>query len=69
MNQRMQELLKQATYTVKGANGCVWGDNVSIEKFAELMVEEFLEIAHSNLHPQAYAQILTAVQQRFEITQ
>jgi hypothetical protein len=65
----MQELLKQATYTVKGANGCVWGDNVSIEKFAELMVEEFLEIAHSNLHPQAYAQILTAVQQRFEITQ
>jgi len=68
MNERMQELLKQATYTVKGANGCVWGDNVSIEKFAELMVEEFLEITHSNLHPQAYAQILTAVQQRFEFT-
>lgn len=37
------------------------------EKFAELMIEEFLEVALNNLHPQAYAQILATVQQRFEI--
>jgi hypothetical protein len=40
MNERFKELAEQATYTVKGANGCVWGDNVSIEKFAELIVRE-----------------------------
>jgi hypothetical protein len=67
MNQLIKELREQATYTVKGANGCVWGDNVNLEKFAELLVEEFLEIADSNLHPQAYVQILAAVQQRFGI--
>jgi hypothetical protein len=37
MNERINELAKQATYTVKGANGCVWGDNVNLEKFAELI--------------------------------
>ena len=40
MNERIKELVMQATYTVKGANGCVWGDNVSLEKFSELIVKE-----------------------------
>ena len=42
MNERIKELAEQATYTVKGANGCVWGDNVSLEKFAKLIIEETL---------------------------
>ena len=45
MNERMKELVMQATYTVKGANGCVWGDNVNLEKFAELIVRECAEEA------------------------
>jgi hypothetical protein len=45
MNQHIQELIKQATYTVRGANGCVWGDNVSLEKFAELLVQQCAQIA------------------------
>ena len=35
------------------------------EKFAELMIEEFLDIAENELHSQAYAQILAKVQKRF----
>jgi hypothetical protein len=45
MNTRIQELMKQATYIVKGANGCVWGNNVNLEKFAELIVLECAQIA------------------------
>jgi hypothetical protein len=45
MNTRIQELMKQATYIVKGANGCVWGNNVNLEKFAELIVRECAQIA------------------------
>lgn len=40
MNKKIKELAKRATYTVKGANGCVWGDHVDLEKFAELIVSE-----------------------------
>lgn len=45
MNERMKELVTRATYTVKGTNGCVWGDNVSLEKFSELIVKECAAIA------------------------
>ena len=66
MNERMQELLKQATYTVKGANGCVWGDNVSIEKFAELIVLECMRLVGNKTCPN-YA--YKAIQNHFGITQ
>jgi hypothetical protein len=68
MNQRIQELAEQC---VSWSDGSTWTSRKEFnqEKFAGLMIEQFLEIAHNNLHPQAYAQVLTAVQQRFEITQ
>jgi hypothetical protein len=70
MNERMQELLKQATYTVKGANGCVWGDNVSIEKFAELIVRECASIAQTYMSrwPED-AELTKQIKQHFGITQ
>lgn len=66
MNQRIKELLRQSTTVYFHGMGEI--DEVDQEKFAELLIKEFLEIAHNNLHPQAYVQILAAVQQRFEIT-
>lgn len=44
MNERIKELIKQAEYTVKGANGCIWGTNISIEKLAELIVNECIKV-------------------------
>lgn len=40
MNNRINELAKQATYTVKGVNGCTWGETVSMEKLAELIIRD-----------------------------
>ena len=45
MNTRIQELIEQATYIVRGANGCVWGNNVNLEKLAELIVRECAKTA------------------------
>lgn len=50
-----------------------WFDNPTIEfsrqawveKFADIIIEDFLAIAENELHPQAYAQVLTKVQQHF----
>jgi hypothetical protein len=71
MNQRIQELAEQAGDTeayYESDHGPFIPAEFNKQKFAGLMIEQFLEIAHNNLHPQAYAQVLTAVQQRFEIT-
>ena len=71
MNKQLVEIHNQTMYWVADNGGLRISDRIPTgytEKFAGLMIEQFLEIAHSNLHPQAYAQILTAVQQRFEIT-
>ena len=68
MNRRIQELAEQC---VSWSDGSTWTSRKEFnqEKFAGLMIEQFLEIAHNNVHPQAYAQVLTAIQQRFGITQ
>ena len=58
MNTRIQELMKEATYIVKGANGCVWGNNVNLEKFAELIVLECSSICYKGLENGDEAAIL-----------
>lgn len=45
MNALIQDLIKQATYTVKGANGVVWGDNVNSEKLAQLVARRCIQVA------------------------
>lgn len=45
MNPLIQDLIKQATYTVKDANGVVWGDNVNSEKLAQLVARRCIQVA------------------------
>lgn len=47
MNPHLEDLAQQASYTVKGHNGCVWGTTVNLEKFALLIVRECLEQIYS----------------------
>ena len=68
----MNEVLKNLAGTAQAMaeyvtpQGLEWF-SIFKQKFAELMIEEFLDIAENELHPQAYAQILAKVQQHFEI--
>ena len=59
MNERIQELLKQATYDVLGV------EQVDQQLFAELIVEECM----SNLHLNGYDDAINQIKQHFGVSE
>ena len=67
MNERIRELLKQATQSVDTENRVWVFSKVDQEKFAELIVKETMQVVANNLPQNTYLDVADAVIEHFGV--